>query len=70
MHYNSDLAAMKEHEMAAKRANTDLDLDDFKFTKRASKKDAFNYCKSMGLGRLAARFGLSAEKYAQNLHLD
>ncbi|RNA09222.1 transcription elongation factor SPT6, partial [Brachionus plicatilis] len=72
LHYNSDLTAMKEHEMAAKRANTDLDLDldDFKFTKQASKKDAFNYCKSMGLGRLAARFGLSAEKYAQNLHLD
>lgn len=40
------------------------------FTKHASKRDAFNYCKAMGIGRLAARFGLSAQDYAQNLHED
>ena len=34
-----------------------------KFTKQASKKDRFNYCKTTGLGQLAAKFGLSAENY-------
>ena len=90
LHYNSDLAPMKQFEinesvrarLEARRADLDmeniednLDEEDLQanlttFTKHASKRDAFNYCKQMGIGQLAARFGLSAENYAQNLHAD
>jgi len=58
-----------KEEMYVVKNNDYLDENLFKFTLFASKNDAFHNFKLVGLNSLAKQFGLSPEKFAENLQV-